>query len=76
MAACAISGLPGSFFNRRLQSAFGTSDPLLQARLACEHRQTARIDGGLARPTFVLPWLPEPPMGVLALGALAAPGGV
>lgn len=51
----------------------GTTDPLLQARLAGEHRQTARIAGGLARRTFVLPWLAEPPVGVSALGALAAP---
>lgn len=47
-------------------------DPLLQARLAGEHRQTARIAGGLARRTFVLPWLPESPVGVQAQGALAA----
>ena len=53
-------------------AATGTTDPLLQARLAGEHRQTARIAKGLARRTFVLPWLPEPPVGVAALGALAA----
>jgi arsenite-transporting ATPase len=52
-------------------AATGTTDPLLQARLAGEHRQTARIANGLARRTFVLPWLPEPPVGVAALGALA-----
>ena len=52
-------------------AATGTTDPLLQARLAGEHRQTARIAKGLARRTFVLPWLPEPPVGVAALGALA-----
>ena len=55
-------------------AATGTTDPLLQARLAGEHRQTARIASGLARRTFVLPWLPEPPVGVAALGALAASG--
>ena len=53
-------------------AATGTTDPLLQARLAGEHRQTARIANGLARRTFVLPWLPEPPVGVEALGALVA----
>jgi arsenite-transporting ATPase len=53
-------------------AATGTADPQLQARLAGEHRQTARIASGLARRTFVLPWLPEPPVGVEALGALAA----
>ena len=53
-------------------AATGTTDPLLQARLSGEHRQTARIAKGLARRTFVLPWLPEPPVGVQALGELAA----
>ena len=52
-------------------AATGTTDPQLLARLAGEHRQTARIASGLARRTFVLPWLPEPPVGVAALGALA-----
>lgn len=55
-------------------TATGTTDPLLQARLAGEHRQTARIANGLARSTFVLPWLPEPPVGVEALEALVASG--
>ncbi len=53
-------------------AATGTTDPLLQARLVGEHRQTTRIAQGLARRTFVLPWLPAPPVGVQALGALAA----
>lgn len=51
-------------------AATGTSDPLLQARLAGERRQTERIANGLARRTFVLPWLAQPPVGVAALGAL------
>ena len=53
-------------------AATGTTDPLLGARLAGEHRQTARIASGLARRTFVLPWLAEPPVGVQALGGLVA----
>ena len=53
-------------------AATGTTDPLLQARLVGEHRQTARIAQGLARRTFVLPWLPAPPVGVQALGQLAS----
>jgi arsenite/tail-anchored protein-transporting ATPase len=48
----------------------GTTDPLLQARLAGERRQTERIAGGLAKRTFVLPWLPQPPVGVQALARL------
>ena len=53
-------------------AATGTTDPLLQARLAGEVRQTERIANGLAKRTFVLLWLPEPPVGVDALGALVA----
>jgi arsenite-transporting ATPase len=56
-------------------AATGTTDPLLQARLAGEIRQTARVANGLAQRTFVLPWLPEPPVGVAALGALVAASG-
>ena len=48
----------------------GTTDPLLQARLAGERRQTERIANGLAHRTFVLPWLPEPPVGMQALARL------
>ena len=51
-------------------AATGTTDPLLQARLAGEVRQTERIASGLAKRTFVLPWLPEPPVGVQALARL------
>jgi len=51
-------------------AATGTTDPLLRARLAGERRQTERIASGLAKRTFVLPWLPEPPVGVEALGRL------
>ncbi len=54
-------------------AATGTTDPLLLARLAGERRQTARIASGLARRTFVLPWLPDPPVGVPALAALVTP---
>jgi arsenite-transporting ATPase len=43
-------------------AATGTTDPLLQARLAGEVRQTERIAGGLAKRTFVLPWLPQAPV--------------
>ena len=43
---------------------------LPELRLAGEIRQTERIAGGLAKRTFVLPWLPLAPVGVAALGAL------
>jgi len=43
---------------------------LLQARLEGERTQTQRIADGLAKRTFVLPWLEQPPVGVEALGEL------
>jgi arsenite/tail-anchored protein-transporting ATPase len=55
-------------------AATGTTDPLLKARLAGERQQAERIAKGLARRTFVLPWLPEPPVGVEALGNLCKLG--
>ncbi|MDP2073189.1 arsenical pump-driving ATPase [Hydrogenophaga sp.] len=51
-------------------AASGTTDPLLQARLEGERTQTQRIADGLAKRTFVLPWLAQPPVGVEALGEL------
>ncbi|MDO8756066.1 MAG: ArsA-related P-loop ATPase, partial [Polaromonas sp.] len=63
---------PWAWVINKSVAATGTTDPLLQARLAGEHRQTARIARGLARRTFVLPWLLDAPVGVPALGALSA----
>ncbi len=51
-------------------AATGTTDRLLQARLAGERRQMERIANGLARRSFVLPWLAQPPVGLEALAAL------
>jgi len=51
-------------------AASGTTDPLLIARLGGERIQVARIADGLAKRTFVLPWLAQSPVGVDALGAL------
>ena len=64
---------PWAWVINKSLAATGTAEPLLQARLAGEQRQAARIAGGLARRTFVLPWLAEAPVGVAALGALATP---
>ncbi|MDP1655889.1 MAG: arsenical pump-driving ATPase [Hylemonella sp.] len=61
---------PWAWVINKSVAATGTTDPLLQARLVGELRQTERIAKGLARRTFVLPWLPEPPVGVQALAAL------
>jgi len=52
--------------------AADTQDPLLQARLAGEAQQLAKVENGLAKKTYVLPWLARPPIGVEALGKLVA----
>lgn len=57
--------------NRSLAAA-GTRDPLLRQRLVGERAQIDRIRHGLASNVFVVPWQPEPPVGVAALAALAA----
>jgi len=57
-------------------AASGTTDPLLRSRLDGERRQVSRIARGLAKRTFVVPWLPKPPVGVEALGTLAAAKGL
>ena len=50
--------------------ASGTQDPLLNARMRGERRQIERIAGGLAKKTFVLPWLATPPVGVKELSKI------
>ncbi|WP_440107922.1 arsenical pump-driving ATPase [Acidovorax sp. BL-A-41-H1] len=63
---------PWAWVINKSVAATGTTDPLLQARLAGEHQQAARIANGLAQRTYVLPWLATPPVGVDALGRLVA----
>ena len=65
---------PWAWVINKSVAATGTSDPLLQARLAGERKQCERIAEGLAQRTFVLPWLTEPPVGVDALGGLVTAG--
>jgi arsenite-transporting ATPase len=52
--------------------ASGTRDPLLVARLEGEIRQVQRIENGLAKRTYMLPWLAQPPVGLQALSKLVA----
>lgn len=63
---------PWAWVINKSVAAAGTRDPLLQARLVGERRQVARIADGLARRTFAVPWLVEPPVGVRALERLVA----
>ena len=67
---------PWAWVINKSVAATGTSDPLLQARLAGEVKQCERIAQGLAQRTFVLPWLTEPPVGVEALGGLVTADGL
>lgn len=60
----------GWVINRSLLSS-GTQDPLLRARLKGELAQIARVRDGLARRAYLLPWLPEPPVGIAALRRIA-----
>ncbi|WP_201494564.1 arsenical pump-driving ATPase [Rubrivivax sp. A210] len=50
--------------------AAGTHDPVLQARLAGERRQIARMSAGLAPRLYALPWLSVPPIGLGELSRL------
>jgi arsenite/tail-anchored protein-transporting ATPase len=52
--------------------AAGTHDPLLQARLAGERQQIARMAAGLAQRLYALPWLTVPPIGIEALSTLVS----
>ena len=65
---------PFAWVVNRSLAASGTHDPLLAARLAGEAAQLARIDQGLAQRTYLVPWVPRPPVGIGALHALAGGG--
>lgn len=49
----------------------GTTDPVLKARMAGEQIQLERIQHGLARQIFLLPWQKTPPAGIDALSIIA-----
>ena len=61
----------GWVINRGLAGS-GTTDPLLLRRMAGEAVQVARVRGGLAQRCFLLPWQPEPPVGIATLRKLVA----
>jgi arsenite-transporting ATPase len=58
---------PFAWVVNRSLAATGTHDPVLAARLAGEAAQLARVTGGLAQRTYVVPWVARPPVGVAAL---------
>jgi len=61
---------PFAWVVNRSLIASGTRDPLLAARLAGERAQLARVTGGLAKRTYVVPWVPRAPVGIAALREL------
>lgn len=61
---------PFAWVINRSLVASGTRDPLLAARLAGEAAQLARVAGGLAQRTYIVPWVARAPVGVEALSAL------
>jgi arsenite-transporting ATPase len=65
---------PFAWIVNRSLGASGTRDPVLAARLAGEAAQMARITGGLARRTCVVPWVASPPVGIEALRRLVDAG--
>ncbi len=65
---------PFAWVVNRSLAASGTRDPVLARRLAGEGAQLARVTNGLAKRTYVVPWLPKPPVGVAALHDLIDAG--
>jgi arsenite-transporting ATPase len=55
--------------NRSLAGG-ATRDPVLAARMAAQQAQIARVLGGLAQRTFVVPWRTTPPRGIAVLRVL------
>ncbi|TXH63460.1 MAG: arsenical pump-driving ATPase [Burkholderiaceae bacterium] len=61
---------PFAWIVNRSLAASGTQDPVLAMRLVGEAAQLARVTSGLARRTYVVPWVPQPPVGIDALRRL------
>lgn len=62
---------PWAWVVNRSLARTGTTDPLLQRRIAGEAAQIARIRGGLAQRMYLLPFCAEPPVGIARLLALS-----
>ncbi len=65
---------PFAWVINRSLAASGTRDPLLTARVAGESVQIGRVTAGLAARTFLVPWVPQPPVGIAALQQLRRAG--
>ncbi|MBL4927781.1 arsenical pump-driving ATPase [Fuscibacter oryzae] len=62
---------PWAWVVNRAMARTGTTNPLLQRRVASEVAQITRIRSGLARRLYLLPFCPEPPVGVARLSDLS-----
>jgi arsenite-transporting ATPase len=62
---------PHAWVINRGLSGSGTQDPVLRRRMDGEAAQIARVQGGLARRSYLLPWQAEPPVGIAALKRLS-----
>ena len=61
---------PFAWVVNRSLAASGTKDPVLAARLAGEGTQVQRVTAGLAKRTYVVPWVARAPVGITALREL------
>ena len=55
---------PFAWVVNRSLTASGSRDPALAARMVGEAKQIRRVTQGLARRTYVVPWSPNPPVGI------------
>lgn len=62
---------PWAWVVNRTMARTGTTDPLLQKRIASELRQLVRLHDGLAARLYLLPFCPVPPVGIPLLTALS-----
>lgn len=62
---------PWAWVVNRVMAGTGTTHPLLQKRIAGEATQIARIKAGLAERLYLLPFQPDPPVGVGRLMGLS-----
>ena len=62
----------GRCLDRRGLHQAQRAQALLVARLPGEHVQLQRIAAGLAKRTYIVPWLSQPPVGLNALSKLVS----
>jgi arsenite-transporting ATPase len=62
---------PWAWVVNRAMARTGTTDPLLRQRITGEARQLDRLHSGLAQRLYLLPFSPEPPVGIARLSSLS-----